>query len=65
MEHYHHLIINLQEMTYTEVLQLLLLWDKTGKHMGYLGGTIPVSTEKALLENYPVVLATQTSCNLF
>lgn len=54
--HYHHLIINLQEVPCTKGLLLLLSKNNTCKPMSswiiLLGGTVPVGTEKALQGNY-------------
>lgn len=56
VSHYHHLIINLQEVSCMKGLQLLLLENNTWKTMKrwiiLLGGTVPVSTDKEFLGSY-------------
>lgn len=56
VSHYHHLIINLQEVSCMKGLQLLLLENNTWKTMSrwiiLLGGTVPVSIGKAFQWNY-------------
>lgn len=56
VSHYHHLIINLQEVSCMKGLQLLLLENNTCKTMKrwiiLLGGTVLVRTDKVFLGSY-------------
>lgn len=60
VSHYHHLIINLQEVSCMKELQLLLLENNTWKTMKrwiiFPGGTVPVSVDKAFLGSYLKVM---------